>query len=150
MIGGRGRTTFRRHHRYDDGSETPLAFSSIKRNASLTRHSQITEIRMAMIIHYPLSTRRSPPHTKPLKPSHCSSTGLHQPVHRLEMEMDAVLVLAPLRFPHFSAIPCRPVQPSSQPHNPWLILRPLACLHLLTGDRLRLPALILGTIRMWH
>src|SRR5258706_2712204 len=65
------------------------------------------------------------------------------------MEPNVVLVLAPLRSPHVTAIPCRPVQPLSQLHNPWLLHHQLACPPLLTGDHLHLPAAALnpGTTR---
>ena len=90
--------------------------------------------------HYPASTRRNLLRTKHLKLSHYSSTRLRQSVHLLEMEPNVELVLAPLRSPHATVIPCRPVQPSSQLHNPWLLPRQLGCPPLLTGDHLHLPA----------
>jgi len=104
---------------------------------------------------YPASPRRGLLRTKPLKLSHYSSTRLRQSVHLLEMEPNVVLVLAPLRSPHASVIPCRPAQPLLQLHNPWLLPRQLACPPLLTDDRLRrpsaarpaLPALTPGTTR---
>ena len=109
-------------------------------------------VTMITSTHYPASTKRNPLRTKPLKLSHYSSTRLRQLVHLLEMEPNVVLVLAPLRSPHATVIPCRPVQPSSRLHNPWLLPRQLACPPLLTGDHLHLPtaaqrALILGTTR---
>jgi hypothetical protein len=121
--------------------------------ASLTPRPQTTEIPMGTLmgilmgmvimitsIHYPAGTRRTLLRTKPPKLSHYSSTRLLQSVHL--MEPNVVLVLAPRRSPHASAIPFRPVQPSSQLHNPWLLPRQLACPHLLTGDHLRLPAVV--------
>ena len=97
-------------------------------------------VTMTMGIHYPASTRRNLLRTKHLKLSHYSSTRLRQSVHLLEMEPNVVLVLAPLRSPHVTAIPCRPVQPSLQQHNPWLLPRQLACPPLLIGDHLHLLA----------
>lgn len=104
---------------------------------------------MVNMIQYPAVTRRNLLRTKPLKLSHYSSTHLRQSAHLLETEPNVVLVLAPLRSPHASAIPCRPVQPSSQLHNPWLLPHQLACPPLLTGDHLHLPAAALnpGTTR---
>ena len=139
----------------DRTAETPYVSSPTVQNplpcafqtASLTRRSQITEIPMGipmgmvtMItnIHYRASTRRNLLHTKPLKLSHYSSTRLLRSVHL--MEPNVVLVLALLRSLHASAIPCRPVQPWSQLHNPWLPPHQLTSPLLLTGDHHRLPA----------
>jgi len=97
-------------------------------------------VTMITSIRYPTGAKSRLLRTKPLKSSHYSSTHLHQSVHLLDMESNAVLVLAPLRSPHASAIPCRPVQLSSQLHNPWLLPHRLACLPLLTGDHPRLPS----------
>ena len=101
---------------------------------------------------HPPSARRCLHRTKPPKQSHCSSTRPRKSVHLSEMGLDAVFVLAPPRSRHALVIPRKPVQPSSQPHNPWLLPRPrrLASPHFLAGGRLRLPAaarptLILGT-----
>lgn len=135
-------------------SSATLAFS----NASLTRRLQTMVILMGILmgmvtmITCPPSARRSLPRTKALKSSHYLQTRLRQSVHLLETELDAVLALAPLRSPHSSAIPCKPVQLSSQPHNLSLLPRHQASLHLLTDARLRLPsaaktALILDTTR---
>ena len=139
-----------------DGSNT-FTFS----NLSLTCRSQITEILMGTLmgmvtmttnIRYPPTVRSSRPRIKTLKPIHYSSTHLRQSVHPPETEMDAVPFLAPPRSPHSSAIQRRPVQPLSQLHNPWLLLRHPSCPHLLTGVRLHpleaaQPALILDTTR---
>ena len=104
---------------------------------------------VTLIMSIPPPPRRSLP---TLKSSHYSAVRLRKSVHLLDTELDAVLGLAPLRSPRSSAIPCRPVQLSSQPHNPLLLPRHLAPPHLLTDVRLRLlsaaqTALFLHTIR---